>query len=230
MSLQPESLRKTLRTTEKEQTSLLIWGGWVRGCSGDGKQSGEGPKVTVWRSLQSQAFIPTRPGRSPLRRPGGKAPSVCTPPPGIGPARSHSAPTRQGSSSLPPPAPFSPRLAGKAGNVEREQRTPRPTAIGSAVPPYPRPGSTDGALGWLPAHSRRVLRGLTGENPDPGQTPPHTLSGVPDSTNGGSRALLPEGLDPGPLRTPSTQNFSSLSPCCLGLSALRGGPPPAFGR
>ncbi|XP_070329836.1 WAS/WASL-interacting protein family member 1-like [Odocoileus virginianus] len=159
MSLQPESLRKTRRTTEKEQTSLLIFffgGGGVRGCGGDGKQSGEGPRVTVWRSLQSQAFTPARPGRSPLRRPGGQAPSVCTPPPGIGPARSHSTPRRQGSSSLPPPAPFSPRLARRAGNVEREQRTPRPTAIGSAVPPYPRPGSTDGALGRLPAHSRRA--------------------------------------------------------------------------
>ena len=199
------------RTTEKEQTSLLIFfRGVVRGCDGDGKQSGEGPRVTVWRALQSQAFILARLGRRPLRRPGGKAPSVCTPPPGIGPARSHSAPTRQGSSSLPPPAPFSPRLARKAGNVEREQRTPRPTAIGSAVPPYPRPGSTDWALGRLPAHSRQVLRGLRGENPDPGQTPhTHTLGGVPDSRNGDSRALLPEGLDPGPSRTPSTQNFLS---------------------
>ncbi|CAI9179797.1 unnamed protein product [Rangifer tarandus platyrhynchus] len=112
-----------------------------------------GIQVDVKSVKDSEAFTPARPGRSPLRRPGGQAPSVCTPPPGIGPARSHSTPTRQGSSSLPPPAPFSPRLARRAGNVEREQRTPRPTAIGSAVPPYPRPGSTDGALGRLPAHT-----------------------------------------------------------------------------
>lgn len=184
MSLQPESLRKMRRRTEKEQTSLLIFlgggrgeGGWCGGAAGMGNKAARA-RVTARRALQSQAFILARPGRRPLRRPGGKAPSVCTPPPGIGPARSHSAPTRQGSSSLPPPAPFSPRLARKAGNVEREQRTPRPTAIGSAVPPYPRPGSTDWALGRLPSHSRRVLRGLRGENPDPGQTPhTHTRRG-----------------------------------------------------
>ncbi|XP_036091172.1 LOW QUALITY PROTEIN: formin-like protein 3 [Rousettus aegyptiacus] len=134
------------------------------------------------RAAQPQAYLRPRRGRRPLRRLRGQAPGACTPPPGIGRPRSHSALTRQGSRSLPPPAPFSPRLARKAGNVEREQRTPRPTAIRDAVPPHPRP-----------RQERRFPRPPSGRS-----SPPHAaLTQAPEQ----ERVVPPAPL-PRPRRSP----------------------------
>lgn len=195
------------------------------------EQSGEGPRVTVWRALQSQALHP---------RAGGPAGDHSGRPGRQGAQRLHT-PARdwlrpaviqrrhvRAAAPSPPPAPFSRawQESGQRGSGNKDPAA-HDRERGATLPQ-----TREHRLGPGPAprpQSRRVLRGSRERIQGPGQTPPtHTLGGVPDSRNGDSRALLPEGLDPAPEDPLNPKLPRPSRPASA--AALRGGQPPAFGR
>lgn len=149
-------------------------------------------KKRKWRAPRSDCR--TLQPQASLRRPGGQAPRACTPPPGIGRPRSHSAPTRQGSRSLPPPAP-SPRAwqekratwsGNKGPRGPPRSETPRSGAGATSL----QARGTEAARGRLPPPRAGSWEVPVGES-RPGQT--HAQGVGSNSGNGGSRALARAG-------------------------------------
>lgn len=103
-------------------------------------------------------------------------------------------------SLLPPPSPraWQEKRATWSGN-----KGPRgPRRSGARCHPTPDPGAPTGPWAGSPPTVAGSCEGSEERIQTPGRHPTHTLGGVPDSRNGDSRALLPEGLDPAPPEDP----------------------------